>query len=659
MKFKFLFLGMLAAAAMVGCNNDVVGPNGSTDDPESGTVEGISTTATFTMQLTAPGTYAGESDEIGQGGENAINDAALIIYKLDGTPEAFAYLGSNTDWLSGGSGKANSVTLKCYSGDKLIYFAANSAGNKLINLTWSSSPASNSTAPGWLGTDWTATSGTIEPAVQQFVDLNRQLWSTGLSTFAFAASATAIQNALEPAEADGLIIGLANGGTAGSNLPTQAGATGTPTNLTAVLMTNWGDATYQNPDNGDYNGGTGTNYISTCKFNLKASVTAAESQAATPSATNANKNGLLINIQRALAKVEAAIPASGKTAGPASPSGNDPDMYGRFTADANWAVGNISVAEYPFQQWDAQKVKSVLYDSTGALGTVNANWEKELDNTRWIPTAKKYSQQNLTTADVRGQITPSAGPTPNQPWGTTRIYVTENNNKNTLNQYSTFIVFAGQYLPNHYLDSASVAPGGGTVTTIDGTLGAPGTTSGSPATEPSWSATPDPSGNCLDTLYYVQTLKKFFWGKKALKRYIGWVVLAQSATYDPAATSGIDATHTANIAAVNTYIDGLKTTTGNVQADLQAYWHGYCFYRVWIRDAYATSSANKILVRRNHVYKVSVDRILSPGIGDPNDIIDPDPTDPEPIEEAETYVTASITIMNWHVVNQSADGKLE
>jgi hypothetical protein len=77
------------------------------------------------------------------------------------------------------------------------------------------------------------------------------------------------------------------------------------------------------------------------------------------------------------------------------------------------------------------------------------------------------------------------------------------------------------------------------------------------------------------------------------------------------------------------------------------------FYRGWIVDNTATTEANRFLVRRNHVYYISVTDISGPGIADPNYIIDRIACWwLEPIEEAETYSTAQIKTMNWHVIHQ-------
>jgi len=401
-----------------------------------------------------------------------------------------------------------------------------------------------------------------------------------------------------------------------------AGGVLSGSNGTAYLMTNWGDATSQQPD-----ATTSSSYASTCRFTIRPSVTAYDSRGATPDMTNANgKNALLFNIQRAIAQISfETIPTSVLT------NAGSGDAAGTFVPDAKWAVGNINMSVYPFQQFDAKKVKSTLYDSIGSINE-NPNWSKQLDNSRWIPSSESYVAQNLTVTGVRNQINSC---TSNQSFGiANKVLVTENNNKNTLTAYSTFVLYSGQYRPNKYITDVDNL---GNVTYVTGT----------PATDPVWTAT-----DGKDTLYYIHSPGVFIWGTVALKRYIGWKILAQSPTYDPAATAAIDATHAANLNAVITYINTLKTTSGGSQADLQAYWHGYCFYRGWIRDASAFASANKILVRRNHVYQISVTQLQGPGIANPNDIIDAQTHDLQSVIDYETYATTSINIVPWHIVLQ-------
>jgi hypothetical protein len=386
-------------------------------------------------------------------------------------------------------------------------------------------------------------------------------------------------------------------------------------------MSNWGDAFSQPSDDVT----SGTDYASTCKFNIKPNVPALESRNATPDATNSNgKNALLINIQRALALIAMeAIPSS------VLDNVGSGSNAGIFVPDAKWAVGNISMGEYPFQVFENGIVKSANYYETASLFTAS-EWKRRMDNSRWIPAGKSYDQQNLTVTEVINQINTNPA---NQLFGTTnKALITENNNKITLTHYSTFVLYSGQYQPKKYVSDVSVL---GVPQLLDGPI--------------SWPATG--SGIASDTLYYVQSFDThglFFRGKLPLQKYIGYVKLGMPATATPA-----DSLSVAN------YIVTLGTASGSLQADLQAYFQGRCFYRGWIRDSGATSAANKILVRRNHIYYLSVTNINGPGIGNPNDIIDPTPSEFLPIEEADTYATAQIRIMNWHIVNQSMSNGLD
>jgi hypothetical protein len=355
--------------------------------------------------------------------------------------------------------------------------------------------------------------------------------------------------------------------------------------------------------------------------------------------TAADVNRLSINIQRALAKI-AVEPISTLVLSDAG----EGTGKGVFAPDGKWALGNINKSVYPIQQYDGNIVKSTRYNDTAAIkpttGT-NQNWAYKLDNGRWIPATKTYVSQNLTVSEVKTQI--NSGYANNVAFGTgdaNRVYVTENNNKTTLNAYSTFILFAGKYTPNTYVDSVSNMK---VITYGQG--------------DPIYSNSPVAN---KDTLYYVQTFGTtggmFFHGKRALRQYVGWVILDIGNAYDPNDNSGINAT---SYAQVTDYINDLLKTDDGKQAKLQAYYQGNCFYRIWIRDSKPADAANKILVRRNHIYQVSINDIRSPGIGDPNDIIDPDPEHPDPIEETETYVTATISLLDWHVVNQTASGGLD
>jgi hypothetical protein len=616
MRFKSLFLGMLGAAVFVGCNNE--SPIGGSEIEEGAT--GISTSATFELKFAVPGTYAGDADRDGTAAENVVNDVALVIYKLDGTPEAIGYL-TSTDFNT----VSRKFTLKCYSGEKLIYLAANLGGDRLVSTGLT---ASNALDP-YIGLDWTDPANAATR--KTFAELNSPIWGTTTGPNFIAAQPTLPPFTGDPtlgayvptgATADTLIQALSGGGTFGNGVLFPR----TTVNDQAFLMTNWGDASQQTPDDG---GGAGTTYASTCKFTLKPAISADDSRNDPASPTNAGKNALLINIQRALAKV-VVRPLASTVLSPAGEGSN----AGVFVPEAKWAAGNINRSTYPFQQYEGSIIKSTRYADTAAIVpfNTNQNWDKKIDNTRWIPAGQSYAAQNLT---VNGVIT-TLGGAKNVNFNDS-IYLTENNNANTLDAYTTFILFAGRYRPASYIAGVNNT---GNITTAtafptEWTAGTPGPTTNTASGETN-----------VDTMFFVQSFDAnglFFLGKQALRQYICWRVLNLGAQATP------------DSVAVTNYIAGLKLTPNSTNSDLQAYYRGYCFYRVWIRDASAASAANKTLVRRNHIYEVNITKIKGPGIGDPNDIIDPDPSTVELIEEAETYVTATINLMKWHVVEQDTE----
>jgi hypothetical protein len=616
MKLKTLFLSMLGAAAIVSCNNDSVigGPDGS-----DGSGGGESTTATFQLNFINPGTYAGSDTISGTGRENGIDNAALFIYKLDGTPEAMAYLvGSD---YSTNSGK---VTVKCKSGDKLIYLAANTGGTKLIKYAANTTNANDP----YTGVDWnipnaqgpkfSVTNLTNNGTITLY-PLNSAIWSA--SDNAIVIDSTSVSMTSINGNADGLIKALTgNGNPANGHLIGDGGG-----NINSYyLMSNWGDATTQPTDAV----AVGDSYLSTVKFNLKPNVPAADSRAATADATNSSgKNALLINIQRAVAKVSVAFD-SGVTS-----DAGEGTSHGVFAPDTKWAIGNINTSTYPFQMWDGSIVKSTRYDDNVSIlpAANNGNWSKKMDNTRITGTGMSYENQNLSASLIVGGGTINSN-SANQSFGVSNYaLVTENNQRIALNHYLTFVTFAGQYKPDSLITNVNDV----------------GQVTGNNKQFPTSSEFG--AGGGKDTIYYVGSLGSnglFFWGLEALQKYVCYVLNIHTGSSPYTPTSDTE---------VANYINGLRVPAGNVQADLQAYWHGYCFYRVWITDDAATAVANKKLVRRNHVYQVTINKIKGPGIGDPNDIIDPDPTTIEPTEEADTYVTATVNVMKWHIIKQSTE----
>jgi hypothetical protein len=636
MKFKNLFFSMLASAAIVSCNNDVIGGGtggGSEDDGYGG---GESTTATFQLNFAKPGTYAGSEDAIGAGRESEIKDAALFIYKLDGTPEAMAYLIS-ADFNASGNEKR--ITVKCKSGAKLIYLATNIGGDKLIKHELADVSKSNSTlADAYLGKDWNSTGNYGPKFSVEYNDgpngtggtphkpLNSPIWS--------GSAGIEIGNTIPTSNkgADTLIRALTGFGD-----PTAGILEGDGDNNPDVfyLMSNWGDASTQPDDAGTAPTTTpptpitATTYKSTCKFTLEPGIAADTSRNIvdyTPSDVNANKKNLLkINIQRAVAKVSLDAIGSGVYG-----SAGEGSSAGKFTPKSKWALGNINTSEYPFQMWDGSVVKSTRYDETEDILS-STTWGRKMDNSRFAGSSDKYKEQKLSASFVVDTIEQNSK---NVAYGKSNyVLATENNNFRTYNHYSTFVVFAGTYVPDSYITGVAF--------------------SGDPSVDTSGSITYTQAGtDQADTLYYVSSLGTnglFFKGMAALREYVFYKL---GETDGPTSNPVSDTKTT-------TFIERLKDVTGNKQADLQAYWKGHCFYRVWIKDEGATSSANKVLVRRNHIYNVSITKIKSPGIGDPNDIIDPDPGTIEPLEEADTYVTAKVEIMNWHVINQGSETGLD
>jgi hypothetical protein len=177
MKLKSLFLGMLGVVLFVGCNNE------SPIDGQGIEGDGISTHASFIIKFNSP-TYAHGTDA-GTTAEQAIDDVALFIYKLDGTPEAMIYATNSqftvTPFTNG------KITVKCKSGEKLIYLAANLGANgtplssPLVDFDYSG----GAHADPWLGADWEV--ATNNP--KQFAtELNVPIWSTAAGVIAISST---------------------------------------------------------------------------------------------------------------------------------------------------------------------------------------------------------------------------------------------------------------------------------------------------------------------------------------------------------------------------------------------------------------------------------------------------------------------------------------
>ena len=631
MKLKFLFMTLLGAAVLVGCNNEIDGGgNGpEVDDQGRPIATGESTTATFSLKFKQAGTYAGGTSEAGTTFENQRTNAAMFIYKQDGTPEAMAFLSSI------GTGDVNAasepmITLKCKSGLKQIYVALNvgaSDASKLINFELGSTWASNTVTPAFLGQDWNLAGSYGPKFSDEYIDA---------STTAHKALNTPIWATASGFEIDTLASGPSNTGVnpliqalTGNGIPGNGAVTGNGSTTSYYLMSNWGDI---NNSPGDIVGSHDPDYAATCVFTLEPGISADASR--DPLATPLD-NAIKINVQRAVAKVSVAY-ASGLASilTPTGASVGTGSNSGTFVSDSKWALGNINCSTYPFQMWSGNMIKSTRFDENAPIipAAGNQKWKMKMDNSRFTAAAESYELQNLTVMNTRTQIQTTN--TTNLAFGAANyVLSTENSSKNTYNQYTTFIVFAGQYKPASF------------VTTVSNV----GTVTSSTTFPTTWPATIPQSGT-TDTMHFVSTLGAngmFFLGTKALQEYVCYALGEGTgmAPQDPYTDPGVTA-----------YINNLKLTEKDKQAKLQSYFNGYCFYRVWIDDI--DGGSNRVVVRRNHVYNITISSIKGPGIGDPNDIIDPHPEEPDPIIEADTYVTATIEIMKWHIVAQNAEPEL-
>lgn len=612
---------MLGAAVVVSCNNDSIGgdPNGGGDPTNPEIVEGVTTYATFDLVPKSASTYAGQGELQGEDGEMNLTGAhaALMIYDNANVPKAFAY-------VSLGSGK--SVTLKTTSGTKKLFLAANigTAPKTFVKMN---------------------TAGVTTPDegsefAVAFADMNRTLFSEAATWDTIAPTATV-------RKADGLIRGLAGGAEtyAQGIIHTTVAPSATAANF---VMANWDGPTDAAP---------GTPYASTCSFPLIADVPKNETQ----QTSGTPRNRFVINVQRAVAKVALKITSGPGGTYPAQyyTGGSGEAKEGRFYPILNsanspiWVTGNIHKEAKVFQNYTGGVVQDhnalQVDDSIMHFNT----WIKRYDNTRFFGNATAYPakgvitvatvEANMKLADNFQVLNDGSLPA----WDNRKYsYVPENARKAPVyGDYATYVVTLGEYVPKTFVDTIyypAVAGGTPTIKTRDGYT-----------TKPVYPATPttvnytNPNNGAsesiryTDTLYYLNKTGEvyFFLGMDNLVRYYAWVK-----KFD------INATHS-----------DVTAQTGNVNAsmteilnDMQAgfitgYQAGKCFYRVYVSNTKGASSEYNI-VRRNHVYQVNITKILGPGIADPNDVIIP-----LPLSEADTYVTAEINVLNWHVVDQEEE----
>jgi hypothetical protein len=638
MKFKTLFLSMLVAVAIVSCNNDSVinpGPVGGGGE-ENGQEE--TTYATFLLKAGVPSasTYAGDANVTGSTGESRVTNAVLAIYKSStGEPEAVAYVNAVPQGTNATTGSGGKITLKCKTGAKKIFLAVNVGAPVTTVPTATASPILV-----YGGTDKTVDNTNANPGVTEkyegaagtvFADtLNALLVVTDDATYMndFQNKSVNTASSTWPAEnkkVDGLIRALTGGG---SSATTGNGVLkGEGTNTSAYLMSNW---------EGGPDVASGSTNAATYQFNLK-KVTAAVSRMAI--AEEPNANAFNINVQRAVAKIALNVKPIASADSAAAGSGTNAGVVD-LTLSPKFAVGNIAKATYPFQQFDGSVVKSAAYNCTeGIIGGATSQFARFMDNTRIFGTYDFTGTKptvDAIVANIKGDpniafkklATPAFA-------ADDYIIVTENNNASASNAYSTYVVFAATYKPGND-NIITAAPAGSTDATCLKTGGLGG--------QPTYTA----NGTQTDTLYYVKDANfaslaggKFFWGVNTLRDYMANVL-------------GIPAVD------LQKQVEDWSKITGTEQAKLQRYYQGQCFYRIWVKDSSAAQSADKFLVRRNHIYEINVNEFKGPGIADPYSIIDPDPaTGPEELEESDTYVTTTINVVPWHKVTQTEPGGLD
>ena len=673
MRIKSLFLCMLGAAVFVGCNNnDVVDPNPGPNGGGDVIPTGESTSVSFKLNIPGAKTYAGGTIETAVAAEKFITDAVMFVYKSDAAgntePEAMAYVTGATDL-----GATPHVTMKVLSGRKKIFIAVNTGrSNRLVDNNGNTST-------------FTAHPDTGIPYSTLFGTVNLYLTSNTGSTPAFNRSATIpwtptpITTELAT-NANGLIQTLAGGVNtygAGILFSTKPYVTGqaTITDNSAFLMTNWDGPTDSNP---------GGSYGSNCIFTLVPNITADLSKAGAADGTN---NHFSISVQRAVAKVSLRITAAGATTnatagyvGPYESSEAD-GSKGRFTPWASgWALGGIAKITTPFQTFTSiGAVNSANYAlSTGdtlfysameaGFGTLprdnsSAKWYDTYDNTRVFGTGRLYLTSANTVSHVKTTVAAAGNSIGLSP--ADGVYATMNLAMATENASAypqvagktTYAVIGGTYLPENWISDIMRAPLSSNppyygYNGVNAVSGVP-TTSGSTYAVPTWPNTNAPT----DTMYYISDAKLFVHGTLNLLAYYAWekrldVTIGNSV---PGGTNITTAVVAADLRASTAIADQIKVDMAN--SVLFSYYQGQCFYRIYIKDAGAKADGayyDEVLVRRNHIYDININKIKGPGIADPNKII-PDTIVPE----LETFVTADINVLDWHRVNQEAEADFE
>lgn len=640
----------MAAAALVGCNNEsIVGPEVVTPDLPGGIKETTNTETYMSLSLPikADQTYAGTGEEFAYPVEEQVSTAYVFVYRYNGTatPQAYAY--------KQGFATTDKIVMKVTDGTKKIYVAVNAGlGGKFL------------AEPSSLGLALSSNVDNDSLKISTPETLNPIYWTTG-ADYGTAAPTHGSANQIK---ADGLIKALAGGALDhskgaifASGTSYSAYASTYPANVfgndTRFLMSNW--------DNSGNDKAGSSEYISTCTFTLTPNVSQTQAQNGMIPTSDKNDDGtannVLINIQRAVAKAAVMVnmtPVSGKTNNWFEATDKDGNKltdgsggYFEAWADANnapiWVLGNINKEATVFQKFVNGAVTDDNYDS---IKLTNNDWYVNFDNTRVYGTATAHG--SYTTSLVETTMKTAGN---NLPVGQHNFaYVTENAQSfaSGWEANSTYMVIGGKYHPEFWVSDVQLAPiasaapfigYNGVALKNDSVIKVGGKDSiinnqyGTPFEEITYVPT---SGN--DTLYYHTQWKVFFHGKDNVAKYYAWVKgtsTDRETIADPLNDPDI----------IDKINNDMHPAVGS--PILVGYDQGRCFYRAFFYEINAPIMEERVLIRRNHIYEMTVNHILGPGIANPNNII----MDDVPVLESDTYLAVNVKVVKWHKVTQNMD----
>ena len=647
MKLKLFFLGMVAAALMISCNNEI--DEGRTPD-KGGVVPSTGKVSYFAFKLpgsSSVNTRAGEGGDAGFPWENAVDgiygDVAVFVYEWNGTTataEAYAYM---PDSYSSGT----PVTLKVTDGTKKIYVALNvgEPGNTLLGASLNAA----ATAPPDDGEPWGTT----------FTALNQVIWTTFPTAPPFwDTTAPAVTAGTPPAvKVDNLLLGLTGSQFDGAT-PSGAGLIRftDPAGVTMysdafLVMSNWDNNRIDSAEQGP-------SYESTCIFTLTPNVPLQD-------AIDGLDNSFPITVQRAVARASFNISAQNPTVAETWRYLSDPDVanslsVGIFTpwnatsgtARGSWALGNINNETTVFQRFVSAS-GAVMDSKTARVVMPSSAWYQHYDNTRYFGERMLYPNMQVYQADSVIHVTGNSS-------GISTLnfqYLTENAQPYHQPAYqdnTTYIVLGGKYDPKQWVREVFRAqvpspydPGYLYFNDYSGSGNASGGTyfgtDFDPVPFPGTLGTAGHVASDDDTLYYYTPDEIFIYGKENVLKYFAWYALVIPDGHLMVSPQD-------SLSVIQYFNQEATPVSGIPNPNLVAYWGGQCLYRVWLRNPNLLSPPpgdlpnEEFLVRRNHIYNVNVSRITGPGIADPNRILEPG----ENVGSSPTYMAVEITIQQWH-----------